>query len=137
MSDSLRVAVAEDYLPLRLCVCELLLAMSATLVEVTNGEQLLVALRGGHFDVVVTDLRMPGTSGLDVLRRLRQTGDRTPFVLMSGAIGSVDHAVAEYDAVVLLEKPFNEDGFRDAVERALAMRPASEVESAERSRSGV
>jgi CheY-like chemotaxis protein len=122
MSDSLRVAVAEDYLPLRLCVCEILLAIGATLVEVTDAHELWSALERQCFDLVVTDVRMRGTSGVDVLRRLRAAGDRTPFVVMSGALCAIARDVGALDAVVLLEKPFNEDGLRDAVERAIAMR---------------
>jgi CheY-like chemotaxis protein len=122
MSDSLRVAVAEDYLPLRLCVCEILLAIGATLVEVTDAHELWSALETQCFDLVVTDVRMRGTSGVDVLRRLRAAGDRTPFVVMSGALCAIARDVGALDAVVLLEKPFNEDGLRDAVERAIAMR---------------
>jgi len=124
MKERLLVVVAEDYLPLRLCVCELLVAMGAAVIEVGNGDELFSVLEREQVDVVVTDVRMSGTSGLDVLRRRRASGDRTPFVLMSGSVAGLDQRVSGCDAVVLLEKPFTEDALEAVVQRAVAMRAA-------------
>lgn len=124
MSRPLLVVVAEDYLPLRLCVCELLLAMGAQVLEATNATELSALLDEQVVDVVVTDVRMAGTSGLDVLARRRACGDRTPFVVMSGAMVNVEARLAGCDGVVPLEKPFTEPQLREAIERAVALGPA-------------
>ncbi|MBD8060067.1 response regulator transcription factor [Cellulomonas sp. JH27-2] len=64
--------------------------------------------REGRPDAVVLDVRLPGASGLDLLRRMRLDGDRTPVVLLSG-LGSVDDRIVglEVGADDYLAKPFS------------------------------
>ncbi|GII97852.1 DNA-binding response OmpR family regulator [Sediminihabitans luteus] len=59
-------------------------------------------------DVVVLDVRLPGRSGLDLLRRHREDGDGTPVVLLSG-LGTVDDRIVglEVGADDYLTKPFD------------------------------
>ncbi|SDS10821.1 DNA-binding response regulator, OmpR family, contains REC and winged-helix (wHTH) domain [Paraoerskovia marina] len=59
-------------------------------------------------DVVVLDVRLPGRSGLDLLRRHREDGDGTPVVLLSG-LGTVDDRIVglEVGADDYLAKPFD------------------------------
>ena len=63
----------------------------------------------GPFACVVADVRMPGTSGLDLVRRLADEGDAPPIVLITGH-GDIDMAVAaiKLGAADLIEKPFDE-----------------------------
>ena len=124
MFERLQVIVAEDYLPLRLCVCELLSTMGVTVIECGDGNELWQRLEEQRVDLVITDIRMGGASGVDVLRRRRASGDRTPFVLMSGAMAGVGEKVAGCEPVVLLEKPFTEDTLRAALQQAMALRAA-------------
>ncbi len=72
-----------------------------------DGEQALAALSNGRPDLVVLDVMMPKVDGLEVCRRLRASGDRTP-VLMLTAVGGVDDRVDGLDAGAddYLPKPF-------------------------------
>ena len=77
-------------------------------VEVArDGGEALEALAGARFDAVVLDVTMPGVSGLEVCRRLRASGDRSP-VLMLTARDAIDDRVAGLDAGAddYLVKPF-------------------------------
>jgi two-component system response regulator MprA len=77
-------------------------------VEVArDGGEALEALAAARFDVVVLDVTMPGVSGLEVCRRLRASGDRSP-VLMLTARDAIDDRVAGLDAGAddYLVKPF-------------------------------
>src|SRR6204780_803773 len=77
-------------------------------VEVArDGVSALEALAGDRFDTIVLDVTMPGLSGLEVCRRLRSTGDRSP-VLMLTARDAIDDRVAGLDAGAddYLVKPF-------------------------------
>jgi two-component system, OmpR family, response regulator MprA len=77
-------------------------------VEVArNGTEALEALAGARFDAVVLDVTMPGVSGIEVCRRLRASGDRSP-VLMLTARDAIDDRVAGLDAGAddYLVKPF-------------------------------
>jgi two-component system response regulator MprA len=96
-------------------------------VEVArDGGEALEALAGARFDAVVLDVTMPGVSGLEVCRRLRASGDRSP-VLMLTARDAIDDRVAGLDAGAddYLVKPF---ALRELMARvrALLRRQSSE-----------
>ena len=61
------------------------------------------------FDCVVADVRMPGLSGIDLVRRFAEEGRATPIVLITGH-GDIDMAVAaiKLGAFDFIEKPFDE-----------------------------
>ena len=61
------------------------LAVEHTLVQ--NQEQFRQALRQGHFDVVLSDYRLPGWTGLDALEDLRTFDKNLPFLLVTGTLG--------------------------------------------------
>ena len=68
---------------------------------------------------VVADLRLPGMSGLDLQARLRETGSRIPFVIIT-AHGDVPAARAAFraEAVDFIEKPFEAAQLKAAIESA-------------------
>ena len=77
--------------------------------------------KGGAFDVILSDMRMPGMSGLDILRKLRDLRVDSAFIIMTG-FGTVDTAVEamKLGAVDFVQKPF----FRD--ELLMRVRSATE-----------
>lgn len=76
----------------------------------SSGEEGLDKLRAEDFDLVFTDLKMPGLTGLDVLEQGKKLRPDTDFVMMTG-FGSIDTAVGamKRGAVDYLEKPFTQD----------------------------
>ncbi|WP_136608576.1 response regulator [Paenibacillus dokdonensis] len=52
--------------------------------EAENGKQALDLLRSGHFDLIITDIRMPGISGLELIAEIRGISDDIPVIVMSG-----------------------------------------------------
>jgi two-component system response regulator MprA len=83
-------------------------ALEQYAVAVANdGGAALEALADERFDAIVLDVMMPGVSGLEVCRRLRASGDRSP-VLMLTARDAIDDRVAGLDAGAddYLVKPF-------------------------------
>lgn len=52
-------------------------------LESTSGELLLEGLKQRTVDVIVSDIRMPGLSGIDLIGRLRERGDATPVILLT------------------------------------------------------
>lgn len=77
-------------------------------------------LQTERVDLILTDLRMPGSGGLDLLRWARQTRTDLPIVLMT-AYGTVEHAVEAMreGAVDFLVKPISRDSLLSTVARAL------------------
>ena len=76
-------------------------------VWVRNGRRGLEEASSQQFDAILLDLMLPEVAGLDVLRRLRQSGLRTPVLLLT-ALGAVDDRVAGLNAGAddYLVKPF-------------------------------
>ncbi|HET9714634.1 MAG TPA: response regulator [Pseudolabrys sp.] len=71
------------------------------------------------FDCVVADVRMPGLSGLDLVRRFAEEGRSTPVILITGH-GDVDMAVAaiKLGAFDFIEKPFDERRLLESIHSA-------------------
>ena len=90
-----------------------------------DGEQAIVTLRDSVPDAVVLDVLMPGVDGLEVCRRMRAAGDRTP-VLMLTARETVADRVAGLDAGAddYVVKPFDLDELLARV-RALLRRASN------------
>jgi two-component system, cell cycle sensor histidine kinase and response regulator CckA len=71
-----------------------------------NGSEALAAVhqRSGRFRLVVSDVMMPGMSGLELARHLRAAGESVPILLLSG-YGEADLASVAGLAVAFAEKP--------------------------------
>jgi len=119
-----RILVVDDEEGLREFLAEALEDDGHTAVAAADGEEALALVRAQGFDLVLTDLRMPGLDGLELLRRLRSEQPETE-VLMLTAHGSVDAAVEamKLGAFDFLQKPISSPGeLRLLVARALEHR---------------
>jgi len=92
----------------------------------------LAALRQAAPDVLVTDIRMPGRSGLEMLEEVRAKRPRLPVIVMT-AHSDLESAVAAYQggAFEYLPKPFDIDQAVELVRRAAAQGQRSETTAAE------
>jgi len=71
-------------------------------------------------DLIISDIRMPWVSGLEVLRELRQRDRATPVILITAFGDEQTHAEARrLGACAVLDKPFDLDQFRDLVRQHL------------------
>ncbi len=105
----------------------------------SDGQEGLDAFAARPFDLVVTDVKMPGISGIEVLRRIRERAPDVP-VLVITAFGNVETAVTamKEGAYDFIGKPFHRDQLLLAVEKALERRRlASEVRELKIRASGV
>ena len=82
----------EDDTALAAEVSAALAARDLTVTHVGEGEAGLATALAGGFCAVITDRMLPQIDGLDIVRRLREAGDRTPILLLS-ALDSVDERV--------------------------------------------
>jgi len=88
-----------------------------------NADEALGHAIGRDFDVVLSDIRMPGTDGFELLGRLREARPGTPVVLMT-AFGSIDSAVDAMRAGAFhyVTKPFKRDEVLSVLQRAFEHR---------------
>jgi two-component system, NtrC family, nitrogen regulation response regulator NtrX len=87
-----------------------------------NAARALELLRSGTFDLILSDVVMPGKSGLELLEDLKKTGVKTPIVLISGQ-ANIEMAVkaTRLGALDFLEKPLSTDKLLVTVENALRL----------------
>jgi CheY-like chemotaxis protein len=121
-----RILIADDDREMRRVLRDMLRRTGAEIREAASGNDLLTHLNGGdRFDLVITDLRMPAPSGLQVVMMARTAGHKTPFILIT-AFGddSVRAALSQVPNAFLLDKPFAPPALLSCVAQALADRSA-------------
>jgi two-component system response regulator PilR (NtrC family) len=119
------ILVADDEPGIRESLAEVLRDAGYRVETAADGTSALAALEANDFSIVVTDLRMPGTDGLTVLKRAREMSPQTIVVIMT-AHASVDTAVealraGAFDYVL---KPVIFDDLLGKIGRALEHRQA-------------
>jgi two-component system response regulator MprA len=102
-----RILVVDDEPAVQSALSRALALERYEVVLANDGREALERLGGGAYEAVILDIAMPYVDGLEVCRRLREGGDRTP-VLMLTAREEVDDRVAGLDAGAddYLVKPF-------------------------------
>lgn len=128
-----RVVVAEDDPEMRGLLASALRGDGYTVVEVDSGLALIDAVRIAHakpesVDLLVSDIRMPGATGLEVAQTVRRLGWSIPVLLVTafGDEETLNRAVAG-GATMVISKPLDLDDLRIAVRHLLEQgpRPAS------------
>jgi len=129
-----RILVIDDDPGVRESMERMLQVAGYSVQSAATGEEGFDLARGGVFDVILSDMRMPGMSGLDVLRKLRDVRVDAAFIIMTG-FGTVDSAVEsmKLGAVDFVQKPFFRDELLMRVRSAADRRQlARQVELLER-----
>ncbi len=105
--DTLYELLSEDY------VCQ----------TAETAEKAFARLEADEYDVVLTDISMPGLSGLELLGHVRQKFPNTPVIIISG-IGDQEHAqgLIKLGAFDFLLKPFSLAMVEKSVKRAVELR---------------
>jgi len=117
------ILIVEDEKNLREGLQEALQSPSFRVITAANGFQAEEMVRAETVDLVISDLKMPGMSGLDLLRQVHGFSPTIPFIMMT-AYGTVDTAVEAMKAGAYdyLTKPVNLDQLELLVARALKER---------------
>jgi len=120
MSRTETVWIVDDDRSIRWVLEKALQQEGLTTVSFENADSVVQRLTRQQPDVIISDIRMPGASGLDLLARLREQFPRLPVIIMT-AHSDLDSAVASYQggAFEYLPKPFDVDEAVSLVKRAL------------------
>lgn len=114
------VLVVDDKEMLRDSVAVTLQRAGFTILAASSGSQALGLITSRRPDAVVTDLKMPGMTGVELVEKVREFDEDLPIVLMT-AFGTVDTAVRamKLGASDYITKPFEGDELVIAVKRSL------------------
>ncbi len=113
----MRALIVDDSRFIRQYLRQLLEGMGLNCEEAVDGAQALQMLRGvSAFDFMLLDVNMPGMSGLECVRQLREAGLQPPMKVMmvtTEADNSYICQALDYGADEFLMKPFTPEGLRE------------------------
>jgi two-component system, NtrC family, response regulator AtoC len=115
-----RLLIAEDEERLRRLLQMLLSNKGYNLTLAADGAEAWDIYQGGHFDLVITDIRMPNMDGMELLRKIKELSPQTPIIVIT-AFGTIESAVEAMreGALDYVTKPFEEAKLQVAIDRAL------------------
>jgi DNA-binding NtrC family response regulator len=122
-----RLLVVDDDTAMRALLASLFQQKGYPVEEAASADEALERAREHEFDAVLSDIKMPGKTGIEMVGELRKIRPDTPVVLMT-AFGSIDSAVEAMRAGAFdyITKPFEPDAVLLTVERALERRALEE-----------
>jgi CheY-like chemotaxis protein len=110
-----RVLVVEDEVVLRMSTADMLERLDCFVAAVGSGEEALKLLtNGGSFDLLLTDLGLPGMSGEELAAEVRHRHPRLPVVIASG-YGPTDRQV---EGVRFISKPYSSIDLKQALDQS-------------------
>ena len=118
-----KILIVDDEEKMRRVLEIMLQRMGHQVGSAENGEDALQKLEDASYDLVISDLRMPGIDGAELLGRLREAGNDVPFIIVT-AHGSIESAVAamKNGANDYLLRPFDIETLKLALDRVFATR---------------
>jgi len=120
MVDIARVLIVDDDEKMRTILQKVLQRQGYDVTLAHNGQNAIHLLQKTGFDLVLSDIRMPGMDGLELLRQVREISTDTTVIMMT-AFGSVDSAVEamKQGAYDYINKPFKMDEVLICLSRAV------------------
>jgi len=130
-----RILVVDDQRNMRTTLAIILGDAGYEVVEAYDGEHARDAINSDAFDLVITDLRMGGLDGIEVLRHAKAFAPATEVIIMT-AFGTIESAV---EAILLgardyIQKPFTEDELLRKVTKVFERSQRSEARAATKSK---
>jgi two-component system response regulator CpxR len=103
-----RLLIIDDDVRLSEMLVEYLAPEGIELTAVASGVAGLRSAQRENFDLIILDVMLPGLSGFDVLKQLRETGSKTPVLMLTARGDDVDRIIGlDLGADDYLPKPFN------------------------------
>jgi CheY-like chemotaxis protein/glycine cleavage system H lipoate-binding protein len=132
MADKTRILVVDDELPVVKSVAAALQSEHHIIDTALSAEEALRKEDQGPYDVIITDLMMPGLSGMALLKMLREKRPATKVIMITGypSVKSAVEAI-KVGAFDYVPKPFTPDDLRSVVARAVATLRYAEQEDAD------
>ena len=123
------ILVVDDELSMREFLTIFLEKLGHSVISAANGEKAMVMAQEHPLDLVISDIRMPGMSGLDLLARLKAQKPELAFILITAFASPEDAVLAmKNGAFDYITKPFNVDEVRRIIQAALEKKQSQAAE---------
>lgn len=111
-----KILIVDDEKNIRMTLKHSLKSENYEIDMAVNGEEALEKIKGEKFDIVLLDIKMPGLTGMEVLKKIRENGNKVNIIMMT-AYGSVEKAVEamKLGAIDFVSKPFTHNEIRNIV----------------------
>jgi DNA-binding response OmpR family regulator len=120
MESPARILAVDDVEAVRAILQAALSQSGYEVGTASNGMEAIEKLRTEHYDLVITDWRMPGRGGMDVAREVRNLGLRIPVLILTAeALEDHESLLQLVGANLALQKPLSLDELYDAVDKSL------------------
>lgn len=124
-----RLLVVDDDADMRNLISRMLHREGHEITHAANGREALKCLAAHDYDLVLSDLFMPETDGIELIREVPRRSPGTPVLILSGADdtshGHLLRAARMLGAIGAIAKPVSAADLRGAVRAALAQMPAA------------
>jgi DNA-binding response OmpR family regulator len=130
--DPNKILVVDDSPQISKALSDLLMASGYSVRTAPSAERALQILESAAFDLIITDLKMTGMTGIDLAKKVLEKTPGMPVVILTGfgdmdsVINALRLGVADY-----LKKPFSIDEVMSVVEREIAKSKTRQIEPAE------
>jgi two-component system response regulator FixJ len=116
------VAIVDDDEAVREALSDLLLVLDLSCRTFDRAEAFMAEYVAGSFDCLITDVRMPGHSGLDLLQHLRSIGSAMPVIVITADTNPATPSRAmRYGAYAYLTKPIETEALLRHLQSALRL----------------
>jgi CheY-like chemotaxis protein len=123
-----RILVVDDDECIRYVVLKMVSVMGYDAVGAQNGAEALRLLLGDSFDLVITDLQMPGMDGLSLARRIKDKSPKMPVLLITGdAQDALAEALKKSCVDSAVYKPFTLEDLQESMRQMLRIRKSVQV----------
>lgn len=114
-----KILIVDDEMLMRQFLVEALKRKGIEAAQAENGEKALKMIQEQSFDMVITDLKMPGMTGMDLLKKIKELSPKT-LVMIVTAFGTIENAVEAMKAGAFhyLIKPFSPESLVANIEKA-------------------
>jgi two-component system response regulator FlrC len=120
MQELNKILVVDDELDMRVAIMEALTRKGYSVGLAEDGREALSMLDASQYAMVISDVKMPGIDGIELLKEIKLRGAHIPVLIMS-AFGTIEKAVeaVKEGAVDFILKPFDLEALESLVERSL------------------
>lgn len=126
LERKLRILVVDDDENIRSILNDILALEGHLVVEADSGNSAVETFEPEKFDLVITDLGMPGMSGWEVAKSVKEKDPAKPVILISGWGGQIDNQKLKESKIdFLLCKPFNIEQIRSVLAQASELEPVA------------
>lgn len=119
----IKVLVVDDEKLIRWSLTKGLEGAGYAVDTAVDGEDAVQLMASSKYDIVVTDLKMPGLSGIDLLKKIKEYEHNLPVIFLSAYLSKevIDDAI-HYGAYSCVSKPFQMDNILHIIKDALEFR---------------